>query len=94
MHNAAAKSIPSQLRATHLDRASVRGPALLSPHDGIRGFGRPISLRVIRSGAFTGGVSDWPVPPSRSRSCGVKLNLAPIMRQLIPVSLLRSQDRP
>jgi hypothetical protein len=27
-----------------------RGPALLLPQDGIRGFGRPISLRVIHSG--------------------------------------------
>ncbi len=32
-----------------LDRASVRGLASLPPQDGIRGFGRPISLRVIHS---------------------------------------------
>jgi hypothetical protein len=32
-----------------LDRASVRGLALPLPQDGIRGFGRPISLRVIHS---------------------------------------------
>jgi hypothetical protein len=57
---------------TFLDRASVRGPALLLPQDGIRGFGRPISLRVIHSERFTGGVSDWSIPSSRLRSCGVE----------------------
>jgi hypothetical protein len=44
-----ARFIPSG-GTTFLDRASVRGPALLLPQDGIRGFGRPISLRVIHSG--------------------------------------------
>ena len=40
---------------TFLDRASVRGLALLLPQDGIRGFGRPISLRVIHSGERSQG---------------------------------------
>ena len=36
--------------ATILDRASVRGLASLPPRDGIRGFGRPTSLRAFRPG--------------------------------------------
>ena len=40
---------------TFLDRASVRGLASLLPQDGIRGFGRPISLRVLRSGERSQG---------------------------------------
>jgi hypothetical protein len=56
-------------KTTFLDRASVRGLALLLPQDGIRGFGCPISLRVPRSEERSqGGVSDWPARLSRWRS--------------------------
>jgi hypothetical protein len=51
---------------------SGSGIAAAPGWDGIRGFGRPISLRVIHSERFTGGVSDWSIPSSRLRSCGVE----------------------
>ena len=48
-HRATTEAKPPVLRSRILDRASVRGLASLPPQDGIRGFGRPISLRVLRS---------------------------------------------
>ena len=41
--------MPPCFTATFLDRASVRGLALLLPQDGKGGFTRPIPLRVIHS---------------------------------------------
>jgi hypothetical protein len=60
--------MPPSFTATFLDRDPIRGLTLLLPQGRIRGFGRPISPRVIHSGERSRGAcrAGW----SRRPGCG------------------------
>jgi hypothetical protein len=75
---------------TFLDRASVRGLALLLPQDGIRGFNRPISLRVIHSESVHRGRVGLVDPVVQVAVVRSEAEGGPAKRQPTPASPLRS----